>query len=145
MRGERERKPLHRRLRAAEDLEDGILFRQDAPDGVRRKNFESLKLAQVQQAHQRINISTLQINIEDRAGRPGIGKRAQLRCSNDLQAQVGGSIDESPIRAQGIFGVGSYRALSLRAGTRFYCAVAEAATVWTATIPLGKAAPGYVA
>jgi len=75
---------LHRRLRAAQDLEDGILFRQDTPDGVGRKNFESLKLAQVQQAYQRINISTLQINIEDRAGRPGIGKRAQLRCSNDL-------------------------------------------------------------
>src|SRR5260370_39434487 len=61
---------------------------------------------------------------------------------NDLRAKVGGSVDESPIRAQGIFRVWRYGDLRLGAWTRFERAVAEAATVWTATIPLGKSAPG---
>jgi len=82
-------KPLHRRLRAAQDLE-----MEFSSDKIRRmawveKNFESLKLAQVQQAHQRINISTLQINIEDRAGRPGIGKRAHSGRKRSVSAGRG--------------------------------------------------------
>ena len=76
MRGERKRKPLHWRARAAQDSEDGILFRQNTPDSWHGENFERLELPQVQQTHKGVDIGALQIDIHDCSGRPRVWERS---------------------------------------------------------------------
>src|SRR5207245_3453537 len=130
------------RLGAPKNSEDRVLLRQNAPDGGHGKNLEGLKFPQMQQTHKRIDIRAREINVEDSRGRPRVGKRSQVRGRDDLGAKVGRGVNERPISAKGILRVCCNRDLSLSAWTSFYRTVAEAATVWTATIPLGKTAPG---
>src|SRR5437879_3881510 len=123
--GERQGKPLHGRLGAPKNSEDRVLFRQNAPDGGHGKNLEGLKFPQMQQTHKRIDIRVRQINVEDSRGRPGVGKRSQVRGSDDLGAKVWRGVNERPISAKGILRVCCNRDLSWSAWTSVYRTAAE--------------------
>ena len=98
--------------------------------------MKRLKLAKVKQAHHAIDICTGEKDRGyKRAGRQGCYR--QLGSHQDLLAEIGRGVQQKPVRR-----IRGNRDLRLRARTNFQGAVAETATVWTATIPLGETAPG---
>src|SRR5271156_3421912 len=63
-----QRNPFDGRSGAAEHAENGIFFGYDAPHRGRRKDAKTLEFAQVQQAHQGVNIGAGEVDLANRRG-----------------------------------------------------------------------------
>src|SRR5579862_1809078 len=91
-----ENPPLNRRISAIEYVEDLVFFFEDALQRRGAEEEERLEFAEVQKAHDFVNVSRWQEHAADRRVRRSLLVRAQFGGGDDLCAEVGGSADEEP-------------------------------------------------
>jgi len=119
------------------NVEDAIFGLYDFLDGGRRKKEEGLEFAEVEEAHEGVDIGGREEDATDgRAGGFAFGW-SELRRGQDLAAEVGGSGKEKPDGA-----VGREGDLGLGAQSGLKVAGAEAAAVAAGAVPLREAAAG---
>jgi hypothetical protein len=131
--------PLHGRIGAVENAENLALLFQNALHGGRGEHKKGLKLAQVQEAHHRVDVRRRKENASDGRVSFRLGLRSQFWRGEDLCAQVRARRHQEPDIC---VKVGSKCDLRLRAIAPAQSAFAKTAAIRTRAIPLRKAASG---
>ena len=130
-----ERAPLNGRIGAIEYVEDFVFFFQDAVQRRCAEDEERLEFAQVQQAHDFVDIRGGKEDAADRGVGWALLVRAQFRRSDDLRAEIRRGADEEPD-----FAVVRESDLSLGASGMAEFGISNATAVFAGAVPLWESA-----
>src|SRR5262249_24965244 len=129
-----ERLPPNGRFGSVENVEDAIFGLHDLLDGRRGEEEKRLELAEMKQAHKRVDVGRRQKDAAEWSSRRVARWRVELPRGGDVRAEVGRGSEQEPDDA-----VRGERQLGLRAGGGADGAGAQARAVPAGAIPLREA------